>query len=74
MQGNVPLQWMELAGWQDSSVSPPDAFWRTLIADRDAGGGNPPLYYEIACQQAFAQRAAEDDLNTHHWIQSKIEA
>ena len=70
MQGNVPLQWLKLAGWEDSSVSPPDAFWRTLIADRDADGGNPPLYYEIACQQAFAQRAPEDDLNTHHWIQA----
>jgi hypothetical protein len=68
MQGNVPFEWMELAGWEDPSVPPPDAFWRTLIADRDADGSNPPLYYEIACQQAFAQRAALDDLNTHRWI------
>ncbi len=68
LQGNVPLAWLELAGWKDPSTAPPDAFWRTLIADRDADGKNPPLYYELACQQAFAQRAVEDDLPTHRLI------
>ena len=67
-QGNVPVEWLELGGWENTSHAPPDAFWRTLIADRDSGGKNPPLYYELACQQAFAQRAPGDDLNTHKLI------
>jgi hypothetical protein len=64
-QGNVPQEWLEMAGWKDTSASlPPDAFWRTLVADRGHDGGNPPLYWQLACKQAYAQRPTDDDLNT----------
>ena len=64
-QGNVPQEWLEMAGWKDTSTSlPPDAFWRTLVADRGHDGGNPPLYWQLACKQAYDQRPTDDDLNT----------
>jgi hypothetical protein len=63
-QGNVPASWLKLASWKNESGLPPNAFWRTIVADRGPNGGNPPPYYQVACQQAFAQRATGDDLNT----------
>ena len=64
-QGNVPQEWLDMAGWKDTSASlPPDAFWRTLVADRGHDGGNPPMYWQLACNQAYAQRPTDDDLNT----------
>jgi hypothetical protein len=63
-QGNVPASWLKLAGWKNESGLPPNAFWRTIVADRGPNGGNPPPYYQVACQQAFEQRATGDDLNT----------
>ena len=63
-QGNIPASWLRLAGWENESSLPPNAFWRTIVADRGPNGGNPPPYYQVACQQAFDQRAADDDLNT----------
>jgi hypothetical protein len=64
LQGTVPQEWLDMAGWKDTSTSPPDAFWRTLVADRGHDGGNPPLYWQLACMQAYAQRPTDDDLNT----------
>jgi hypothetical protein len=63
-QGNIPASWLRLAGWKTDSDLPPNAFWRTIVADRGPNGGNPPPYYQVACQQAFYQRASDDDLNT----------
>ena len=64
-QGNVPQEWLELGRWKDTSAGlPPDAYWRTLVADRGPDGGNPPLYWQLACEQAYTQRPAGDDLNT----------
>lgn len=63
-QGNIPASWLSLAGWKNGSDPPPNAFWRTIVADRGPNGGNPPPYYQVACQQAFDQRATDDDLNT----------
>jgi hypothetical protein len=63
-QGNIPASWLNLAEWKNGSGPPPNAFWRTIVADRGPNGGNPPPYYQVACQQAFDQRATDDDLNT----------
>jgi hypothetical protein len=63
-QGNIPASWLRLAGWKNGDGPPPNAFWRTIVADRGPNGGNPPPYYQVACQQAFDQRATDDDLNT----------
>ena len=63
-QGNIPASWLRLAGWKNGTGLPPNAFWRTIVADRGPNGGNPPPYYQVACQQAFEQRPTDDDLNT----------
>ena len=68
LQGNVPFAWLELGKWNDTSALPPDAFWRTLVADRGPDGDNPPLYYQLACRHVFAQTAPGDGLNTERLI------
>jgi hypothetical protein len=65
-QGNVPQEWLEMAGWKDTSASLPlDAFWRTLVADRGHDRGNPPLYWPLDRRQAYAQRPTDDDLKSN---------
>lgn len=52
--GVVPETWFELGGWDtEREENPPEAFWRTMVADRDNGGGNPPPWYSLACRHAF---------------------
>ncbi|KAB8356340.1 hypothetical protein FH972_023924 [Carpinus fangiana] len=63
-EGNVPNEWLEFGGWTDLASPPPESFWRTLVADRDANGQNPPTYYARACRHAFSQRVAGGALNT----------
>ena len=62
--GNVPSEWLAVAGWTDTKQLPPDAFWRTLVADRGFGQNNPPSYYPLACRQAYAMGVDGDDLKT----------
>ena len=63
-QGSIPSAWRRLVGWNDVTQRPPDAFWRTIVADRDADRKNPPAYYWLACQYAFDTLARGEDLNT----------
>ncbi|KAF2120188.1 heterokaryon incompatibility protein-domain-containing protein [Lophiotrema nucula] len=51
--GQIPREWADLAGWQDAKGAPPEAFWRTLVADRGRDGKNPPVYYSRACEESF---------------------
>jgi hypothetical protein len=64
----VPHDWLELGGWNDITTDPPESFWRTLVADRDEKGHNPPSYYRRACKHAFAQRVERGSLNTERLI------
>jgi hypothetical protein len=51
--GNIPEAWLELAGWKEPYDSdPPDAFWRTVVADRGRENRNPPYYYARACRES----------------------
>ena len=69
IEGNVPHAWLELGGWSDTNADdPPESFWRTLLADRDDKGRNPPSYYKHACKHAFAQRVERGSLNTERLI------
>ena len=34
---------------------PPEAFWRTLVANRGKDGQNPPYYYARACKESVAK-------------------
>jgi hypothetical protein len=50
--GSIPTAWANFAGW-DMKATPPEHFWRTLVADRGSDGENPPVYYARACQESF---------------------
>ncbi|KXJ95160.1 heterokaryon incompatibility protein-domain-containing protein [Microdochium bolleyi] len=58
--GNIPEEWFKVAGWtptssaagSDAATEPPEAFWRTLVADRGKDGRNPPYYYSRACKES----------------------
>jgi hypothetical protein len=60
MNGNIPNEWMELAGWEDMTKPVPEPFWRTLVADRSDEGRTVPEWYSRACQFAFRQSIRDD--------------
>lgn len=53
--GNIPKAWTEVGGWTDFRNDPPDAFLRTLVADRGKGNRNPPHYYSKACRESISK-------------------
>ncbi|KAJ4420396.1 hypothetical protein N0V82_004385 [Gnomoniopsis sp. IMI 355080] len=65
-QGAIPASWLELGGWEtairpkspgtDPGI-PPDALWRTLVADRGMYNQNPPYYYSRACKETIMKGA-----------------
>ena len=55
LMGNIPPGWVDFLGWTDSSTSPPEKVWRLLVANRERRGQLPPMYYRLACTQAFKQ-------------------
>jgi hypothetical protein len=63
VNGNVPREWTELAGWLDRSQPVPEDFWRTLVADRDPGGNDPLPWYGNACKYAFARARRDIDVS-----------
>lgn len=72
--GNIPYSWLERIGWTDRTKDPPrgdrwEAFWRTLVADRDHKGGGPPIYYQRACKEVLKKAASDTTFNTNDWIQ-----
>jgi hypothetical protein len=52
--GNVPVKWPGFAGWRRKHNKVPEAFWRTLVADRGPHGQNPPTFYPRACKEALS--------------------
>ncbi|KAI0840176.1 HET-domain-containing protein [Hypoxylon sp. FL0890] len=63
-QGNIPNDWIRMAGRVDPSGDLPDEFWRTLVADRSPAGENAPRYYPRLVHHALKQRVPGDSLNT----------
>ncbi|OCK75857.1 HET-domain-containing protein [Lepidopterella palustris CBS 459.81] len=62
--GNIPAEWCSAAGWTDPGYDePPEAFWKTLIAD---GGpqGRAPRHYRRACKDAFHGLYPGQDLSS----------
>jgi len=51
--GSIPTAWARFARWEQMEGTPPEHFWRTLVADRGSDGKNPPVYYSRACQESF---------------------
>ena len=73
MSGNLPHDWLERIGWTDRTDDPPheerwEAFWRTLVADRDSNGGDPPIYYQHACLAQLRQATAQSSFVTDNWL------
>lgn len=64
MGGVIPVEWLEMVGWNDNSHYPPDHFWRTLVGNRDNNGKTPSPYWPRACRDAFKQRAKGGNLIT----------
>ncbi|KAK7983293.1 carbohydrate-binding module family 18 protein [Apiospora arundinis] len=51
--GSIPRSWLDLGGWESPySKLPPDALWRTLVADRGRDNRNTPIYYARACRES----------------------
>ena len=51
-----PDRWRAAGGWTNSAEKPPDAYWRTLVADRGPDGSDTPDFYPIACQEQAEDR------------------
>lgn len=68
VEGNIPHEWLAFGGWSNVKEEPPESFWRTLVADRNEKGHNPPSYYRRACKQSFSQRTLGGSLNTTNLI------
>ena len=64
MEGIIPHAWLDIGGWTERSALPPDAFWRTLIADRGPNGLNPPAFYPLACKSALNKSVEGSNIST----------
>ena len=47
----IPDEWRAAGGWLPSAEDPPDAYWRTLVADRGPNGSATPDFYPVACRE-----------------------
>ena len=56
LDDGVPDQWRAAGGWKDSAKEPPDAYWRTLVANRGPNGSGTPDFYPIACRDQAKDR------------------
>jgi hypothetical protein len=53
-------------------ADPPEAFWRTIVADRGKEGRNPPYYYSRACKESvFKGGLASGSVNTSDLINNE---
>jgi hypothetical protein len=69
IEGIVPADWLALGRWENLENLPPDPFWRTLVADRDATGKHPPpSWFARVCQWAFNQPPSGEPLNTNEML------
>lgn len=51
----VPEKWKAAGGWMPSAKEPPNAYWRTLVADRGPNGSATPDFYPVACRDQANQ-------------------
>lgn len=61
--GNIPPEWLKLVYWHNRNDLPPEEFWRTLVANRNHNGDEPPPFYPRACREVF-QDFVDDTLDT----------
>ncbi|OJD37910.1 het-domain-containing protein [Diplodia corticola] len=70
MEGVIPVDWLELVGWDPCAGLPPDRFWRSLVGNVDAHGRRPPPYWKRICRDAFGKRQGGGNLDTKQVINS----
>ncbi|KAL9068846.1 MAG: hypothetical protein Q9161_005933 [Pseudevernia consocians] len=68
MEAIIPYDWLDAGGWVNRSALPPDAFWRTLVADRGPNGLNTPAFYPRACKSALEQSVEGSNISTNDII------
>jgi hypothetical protein len=68
--GRVPISWLKYGNSEepnsDGTIPIPNAsehFWRTMVANRDSSGGNPPPFYSTVCRNVFREQPGKDYLD-----------
>jgi hypothetical protein len=54
-ENGIPAKWRELGGWEETASSPPERFWRTLVANRGQCASNPLHYFKKACKYVYTE-------------------
>lgn len=76
--GAVPGDWLEAGGWakeKDGSIPPPpEALWRTLVADRDNEGHVPARWYPMVFQSVAKERGLAYGFETYRFIHESTNA
>jgi hypothetical protein len=74
-EGIIPRDCFEMGGWKSPDPyvlevpKVPDELWRTLVADRNPHGDNPPPWYPRACQICMAHTTVNGDLDIRKLIE-----
>lgn len=67
--GVIPVEWNELAEWEDITTPPPETFWRTLVGNRDDLGQQPLKLWRRACHIAFGMKPRDGPLNVERALE-----
>jgi hypothetical protein len=72
-RGVVPGEWLRNLGWKRAIPNVPETVWRTLVADRSPGGGNPLGWYSLACFHCLTDdRITDDEGDMHANIEDEL--
>lgn len=60
VNGNIPRDWHSMGQWDRNQGQVPDAYWRTIVADRGLHGEQPPAWFRDVCTHCFQQNTLRD--------------
>jgi len=69
--GGFDRKWWLLSGkreWSKAIPRVPEAFWRTIVADRGPNGMDPPSWYPRACLSSLENIRSNGDLQPYEVI------
>jgi hypothetical protein len=73
--GLIPKEAFRKGGWtsQKEKIGSevPEKVWRTLVADRDSDGRNPPIWYQQACFVCLANSTSNGNIVTQTLLSGK---
>ncbi|KFA71620.1 hypothetical protein S40288_03637 [Stachybotrys chartarum IBT 40288] len=76
--GNVPPEWLEAGGWEEDARGeiplPPQALWRTLVADRNSVGEDPDRWYPLVFQSVAKDRGLSYGFESYRLIHESTNA